>query len=79
MTSDKNGVEPPETKNLVKHIVDNCPNLELCGLMTIGAYDYDISLGPNPDFLVFHTLQTKKFAGHNFLIFHFVLETGGMS
>jgi hypothetical protein len=24
----------------------------MCGLMTIGAYDYDVSLGPNPDFLV---------------------------
>lgn len=29
----------------------NCPNLDFKGLMTIGQYDYDMSLGPNPDFL----------------------------
>lgn len=47
----KSGVEPSEVTWLVKHIIDQCPSLEMCGLMTIGAYDYDCSLGPNPDFL----------------------------
>lgn len=52
MISDKSGVEPSEAGQLVKHVTDNCPALEVTGLMTIGAYDYDISQGPNPDFLV---------------------------
>ena len=41
-----------EAPLLAKHIITSCSSLELCGLMTIGAYDYDVSLGPNPDFLV---------------------------
>lgn len=45
-------MEPSETSQLTKHIIEGCPGLELCGLMTIGAYDYDITSGPNPDFLV---------------------------
>jgi hypothetical protein len=50
--TDKSGVEPFEASELTKHIIEKCPGLEVCGLMTIGAYDYDVSLGPNPDFLV---------------------------
>ena len=49
---DKSGIEPSEASDLVKHILEKCPALEFCGLMTIGAYDYDCSQGPNPDFLV---------------------------
>lgn len=33
----KSGVEPNEASGLAKHIVENCPNLQLQGLMTIGA------------------------------------------
>jgi len=47
----KSGISPSEAVALSKHIIENCPNLELSGLMTIGAYDYDVTLGPNPDFL----------------------------
>ncbi|XP_068625591.1 pyridoxal phosphate homeostasis protein [Battus philenor] len=47
----KNGIEPSETSKLVEHILKNCPNLEFVGLMTIGQYDYDMSKGPNPDFI----------------------------
>ncbi|PNX97097.1 proline synthetase associated protein [Trifolium pratense] len=36
----KFGVEPALCVDLVKHIVTNCPNLEFCGLMTIGMLDY---------------------------------------
>lgn len=50
--TDKSGVDPAEASKITKHIIENCPGLEVCGLMTIGAYDYDVSLGPNPDFLV---------------------------
>ncbi|XP_027330026.1 pyridoxal phosphate homeostasis protein-like isoform X1 [Abrus precatorius] len=35
----KFGVEPAQCVDLVKHIT-NCPNLEFCGLMTIGMLDY---------------------------------------
>ncbi|KAE9591477.1 hypothetical protein Lal_00038889 [Lupinus albus] len=35
----KSGVEPTLCVDLVKHI-RNCPNLEFCGLMTIGMLDY---------------------------------------
>ena len=45
-------MEPAEATKLTKHIMEGCPGLEVCGLMTIGAYDYDTTLGPNPDFLV---------------------------
>ncbi|KAF9814369.1 hypothetical protein SFRURICE_014118, partial [Spodoptera frugiperda] len=47
----KNGIEPSETTKVVEHVLKNCPNLDFKGLMTIGQYDYDMSLGPNPDFL----------------------------
>ncbi|KAL6553689.1 hypothetical protein OROGR_007531 [Orobanche gracilis] len=36
----KFGAQPALCVDLVKHIVTECPNLELCGLMTIGMLDY---------------------------------------
>ncbi|CAA0837212.1 Predicted pyridoxal phosphate-dependent enzyme-YBL036C type [Striga hermonthica] len=36
----KSGVEPTGCVELAKHIRMNCPNLEFCGLMTIGMPDY---------------------------------------
>lgn len=48
---EKNGCEVEEAPSLVKHILENCKNLEFLGLMTIGQYGYDISKGQNPDFL----------------------------
>lgn len=36
---------------LYKYVVENCPNLVVDGLMTIGKFGYDTSLGPNPDFI----------------------------
>ncbi|KAL9455666.1 hypothetical protein AB3S75_004980 [Citrus x aurantiifolia] len=36
----KSGVEPSGCLELVKHVSQNCPNLEFCGLMTIGMPDY---------------------------------------
>lgn len=47
----KNGVEPKDAVALYEHVLNNCPNLELLGLMTIGQYGYDVSQGPNPDFV----------------------------
>ncbi|XP_076917786.1 uncharacterized protein LOC143577968, partial [Bidens hawaiensis] len=36
----KFGVEPSGCLELVKHVTSKCPNLEFCGLMTIGMPDY---------------------------------------
>jgi pyridoxal phosphate enzyme (YggS family) len=33
----KSGVEPKDTLELCKHVIEKCPHLELTGLMTIGA------------------------------------------
>ncbi len=52
VSSGKHGLPPDETVNMVKHIMSQCPALDLAGLMTIGRYGYDLSDGPNPDFQV---------------------------
>lgn len=36
----KAGVEPSGCVELAKHVNQACPNLEFCGLMTIGMPDY---------------------------------------
>ncbi|KAK9267813.1 hypothetical protein L1049_010249 [Liquidambar formosana] len=36
----KYGIEPSGCVELVKHVSLGCPNLEFCGLMTIGMLDY---------------------------------------
>ncbi|XP_045606704.1 pyridoxal phosphate homeostasis protein isoform X2 [Procambarus clarkii] len=46
----KSGVHPDNVNELVSHILQNCSHLDLVGIMTIGAFDHDISKGPNPDF-----------------------------
>ncbi|CAF90890.1 unnamed protein product, partial [Tetraodon nigroviridis] len=46
----KHGLPPEETVDAVRHILSHCPALHFSGLMTIGRYGYDLSLGPNPDF-----------------------------
>ncbi|KAH8732476.1 hypothetical protein GQ44DRAFT_735368 [Phaeosphaeriaceae sp. PMI808] len=35
--TEKSGVEPGDALELCRHVVEKCPNLELVGLMTIGA------------------------------------------
>ncbi|XP_022199490.2 pyridoxal phosphate homeostasis protein [Nilaparvata lugens] len=47
----KSGVRPDEVTGLASHIIKNCSNLKLIGLMTIGEFGYDYSKGPNPDFV----------------------------
>lgn len=44
----KSGVSPEEALDVCKHIKENCPALELYGLMTIGMKDRDAA--NNPDF-----------------------------
>jgi len=46
----KGGVAACEAETLVRHVQQQCPALLLTGLMTIGAFNHDVSTGPNPDF-----------------------------
>lgn len=48
---EKNGVEPSEVVGLTKFVLENCPNLDLDGIMTIGRFGYNLEDGPNPDFV----------------------------
>lgn len=48
---EKSGVSYDEVINLYRHIRENCKNLNLEGLMTIGKFGHDYTLGPNPDFI----------------------------
>lgn len=58
----KHGLPPEETVNTVKHIVSHCSALQFSGLMTIGHYGYDLTMGPNPDFQVEKTeVKTRWF------------------
>lgn len=56
---EKSGCEPEEAVSLVKYVNECCKNLEFVGLMTIGVYGYDTSLGPNPDFLCLRNVRTE--------------------
>ncbi|OWR42185.1 proline synthetase co-transcribed bacterial protein [Danaus plexippus plexippus] len=55
----KSGVEPAQAVSLVEHVIKNCENLDFKGLMTIGQYDYDITKGPNPDFLTLASCRNE--------------------
>ncbi|KAH8557006.1 hypothetical protein BGW37DRAFT_515898 [Umbelopsis sp. PMI_123] len=55
----KSGAEPSTCVDIAKHIVDNCPNLNLLGLMTIGAPDRDRTQGENPDFVCLRECKDK--------------------
>ena len=46
----KSGYHPDTCVQLVNHVIAKCPNLQLCGLMTIGRLGHDYAVGPNPDF-----------------------------
>ena len=47
----KNGVPPCEASTLYKFIKENLKQLDVKGIMTIGAFGHDYSQGPNPDFI----------------------------
>lgn len=58
----KSGVEPGDALALAKHIVDNCPNLQLFGLMTIGAIARSKATTPeneNEDFVCLRDVRDK--------------------
>merc|ERR1712002_174710 len=51
--ADKNGIEPSDVVDTVKFILEKCPRLNFCGLMTIGNLGNSMSattVGENPDF-----------------------------
>ncbi|XP_006000351.1 pyridoxal phosphate homeostasis protein [Latimeria chalumnae] len=48
--ANKHGLPPEETVSTVEHIMSKCPHLEFVGLMTIGRFGHDLSMGSNPDF-----------------------------
>lgn len=48
---EKNGIEPDKVPELFEFINEKCKSLQLEGLMTIGAFGYDYTQGPNPDFV----------------------------
>ncbi|XP_014203247.1 pyridoxal phosphate homeostasis protein [Copidosoma floridanum] len=54
----KSGCEVENASSMVKYVLEKCSNLEFTGLMTIGEYGYDVSQGPNPDFLTL--VECKK-------------------
>jgi hypothetical protein len=65
--AEKNGCSPEEAVQLVKHILDKCPNLELTGLMTIGKFGHDLCQGPNTDFIVSITGYVPYFGTHIYI------------
>lgn len=48
---DKSGLGPEHVVELIRFVHEKCQHLQLTGLMTIGAYGYDVSKGANPDFV----------------------------
>ncbi|KAH7636227.1 hypothetical protein HUG17_10197 [Dermatophagoides farinae] len=60
----KSGIDVTDAEELITFILNKCDRFELVGLMTIGIYDYDVSLGPNPDFL--KLIQIRKEVCHLF-------------
>eukprot|EP01135_Chromosphaera_perkinsii_P004882 Nk52_evm2s303 gene=Nk52_evmTU2s303 len=51
LEKNKYGVMPEDTVDLVRYVKEQCPHLELCGLMTIGMFDREYGEEGNPDFL----------------------------
>lgn len=48
---EKSGVDPEKLQELFDFVNEKCDALQLEGLMTIGAFGFDYSQGPNPDFV----------------------------
>ncbi|CAG9822039.1 unnamed protein product [Phaedon cochleariae] len=48
---EKNGISPDQVCDMTKFVLNECSNLHLAGLMTIGRFGYDPTDGPNPDFV----------------------------
>ena len=55
----KHGCPVEGVVDLASHISTSCPQLELCGLMTIGKPKHDYTQGPNPDFQLMIDLRSR--------------------
>lgn len=55
----KSGVPIQDVENVFLHIKENCPNLAVEGLMTIGSPNHDFTEGPNPDFVAMVELSNS--------------------
>lgn len=49
--AEKNGIDPDKVPQMFEFVNEKCKALQLDGLMTIGAFGFDYSQGPNPDFV----------------------------
>ena len=58
MEEAKNGLLDSECLTVAKHVLTNCPKLQLLGLMTIGAVRQE-SLEENPDFVKLNNLANN--------------------
>ena len=59
LTLAKSGMEPGEVLPAAKEIIQNCPNLKLIGLMTIGSREASTADGINPDFETLRNCRTR--------------------
>lgn len=73
----KSGCKPNEVGHLVKYTIENCKNLNVMGLMTIGKYDnYGTPEGINSDFECLINCRKKICQELNIDIKNFELSMG---
>ena len=58
----KHGCQPSDVPVLYEHILNNCPSLNVVGLMTIGRQEHNYQEGPNPDFQLMRGLRDDLIA-----------------
>ncbi|XP_043654491.1 pyridoxal phosphate homeostasis protein [Drosophila teissieri] len=74
----KSGIEAKDAPALYQFIRSNLKHLNLLGIMTIGAYGFDYSNGPNPDFVSLMQVHRSICEAHS-LAPDSVLVSMGMS
>ncbi|EDW39376.1 GL14062 [Drosophila persimilis] len=74
----KSGIETKEAPKLYQFISKNLKHLQLVGIMTIGAFGFDYSTGPNPDFVSLMEVH-RSICEANSLTPNSVLVSMGMS
>ena len=55
----KNGVEPSDTVQLVRHVKDKCDKLVFAGLMTIGALGRSLAAKEEVSYVLFVTVRPQ--------------------
>lgn len=74
----KSGIEAKNDPALYQNIKSNLKHLSLMGIMTIGAFGFDYSNGPNPDFVSLMQVHRSICEAHS-LAPDSVLVSMGMS